>query len=139
MSLAISLGVKPSAGKSDTEPERNFGEERLRHAARLVAVVHAHNAEDADDAMLRTPRGVRRRARGDAEGMRTRQLSDLQADVRKRADIEGSTAFIPDAEITEYINQVMGPHRHGQFAHRGELLPRRRRSPRSTAGQQYVN
>jgi hypothetical protein len=37
--------------------------------------------------------------------MRTRQLSDLQADVQKAADIQNSTAFIPLADITQYINQ----------------------------------
>lgn len=36
---------------------------------------------------------------------RTRTLTNLTADVRKRADVESATAFIPDAEITEYINQ----------------------------------
>lgn len=37
--------------------------------------------------------------------MRTRQLSDLILDVRKRADVVGSTTTYPDADITEYINQ----------------------------------
>lgn len=37
--------------------------------------------------------------------MRTRQLSDLIADTRKRCDLEGATAFIPDADVTELINQ----------------------------------
>lgn len=38
--------------------------------------------------------------------MRLRQLSDLRNDVRKRAQIENATIFIPDADITEYINQA---------------------------------
>jgi len=37
--------------------------------------------------------------------VRLRQLSDLQADIQKRADIQNSTAFIPLSDITEYINQ----------------------------------
>ena len=48
------LGVKGPAGKAaahDAEPERNFAEERLRHAARLVKAVHAHDIEGAEDAM----------------------------------------------------------------------------------------
>lgn len=38
--------------------------------------------------------------------MRLRQLSDLRSDVRKRAQIEGATTYIPDADITEYVNQA---------------------------------
>lgn len=37
--------------------------------------------------------------------MRLRRLDDLRNDVRKRADIEGATGFITDAELTEYLNQ----------------------------------
>ena len=37
--------------------------------------------------------------------MRTRQLVDLRADIRKRCDLEGSTTFLPDADVTELFNQ----------------------------------
>lgn len=36
---------------------------------------------------------------------RTRSLTNLIADVRKRADIEGATDRHPDADLTRYINQ----------------------------------
>lgn len=36
---------------------------------------------------------------------RTRQLVDLRADVRKRADIENATDRHPDADLDRYINQ----------------------------------
>jgi hypothetical protein len=36
---------------------------------------------------------------------RTRTLTNLIADVRKRADVEGATARHPDADLTRYINQ----------------------------------
>jgi hypothetical protein len=38
---------------------------------------------------------------------RTRTLTNLIADVRKAADVEGSTSAYPDAEITEYLNQYI--------------------------------
>lgn len=37
--------------------------------------------------------------------MRTRQLVDLRNDVRKLADVENATQFIPDADLNEYISQ----------------------------------
>lgn len=37
--------------------------------------------------------------------MRTRQLSDLILDVRKLTGTESATTFIPDADITELLNQ----------------------------------
>lgn len=37
--------------------------------------------------------------------MRLRQLVDLRADARKLVDLENATALIPDADVTELINQ----------------------------------
>lgn len=38
--------------------------------------------------------------------MRLRQLSDLQLDVQKLADVENATTFMPLADITELVNQA---------------------------------
>ncbi len=38
---------------------------------------------------------------------RVRTLTNLIADVRARADMQNQTSFIPDAEITEYLNQSL--------------------------------
>jgi hypothetical protein len=51
VSLAVYVGGKGKEPAKDSEPERNFGEERLRHASRLIKAVHSHDAEGADDAM----------------------------------------------------------------------------------------
>lgn len=55
MNLFMAVGgkKKPDAdGDYDGDaPERNYDEERMRHASRLVKAVHAHDAEAADDAM----------------------------------------------------------------------------------------
>lgn len=37
--------------------------------------------------------------------MRLRALSDLQADVQKRADVQNATSFMPLPDITELLNQ----------------------------------
>ena len=37
--------------------------------------------------------------------MRARTLANLISDVQKRADVENATAFMPTADITEYLNQ----------------------------------
>lgn len=46
-----SVGESKASDSSGKLPERNYQEERLRHAARLVKAVHAHDVEGADDAM----------------------------------------------------------------------------------------
>jgi DNA-binding GntR family transcriptional regulator len=53
VSLYLAVGGKDSHREPDADdmPERNYDEERLRHASRLVKAVHAHDVEGADDAM----------------------------------------------------------------------------------------
>lgn len=51
MALINAKGGKSEGDSSGKLPERNYAEERLRHAARLVKAVHEHDVEGADDAM----------------------------------------------------------------------------------------
>lgn len=51
--------------------------------------------------------------------MLTVTLAQLQAEVQKRADIQGSTPFIPLTDITEYVNRAIA-RVHGLLASAGE-------------------
>jgi hypothetical protein len=66
--------------------------------------------------------------------VRLRQLSDLQLDVQKRADVQNATSFMPLADITELINQGW-TRVYGLLCDTGEDYYRTQNNFNTVAGQ----